>query len=139
MSWHTYAHPHPKRSSKWTHKPPKTRLNFLNTRTFQLNFQDEVQLCPNCLFYILSFCFKCFFFSVLKSWHTYPHSSHNRCSKWTHKSPKKWSYLAKKPFFWGFISEMKVMPTLCLIFWLFILNVIFFSSLVVAYVCIFPS
>ena len=39
------------------------------------------------------------FFPVVKSWHTYEYYNSNRCSKWTHNSPKKWLYFAKKNFF----------------------------------------
>ena len=65
MLWHTYAHSHPKRSSKWTLSHQKTSHNLLNTCTFKLNFQDKVQWCANCFFHILSFSFKCFFFQFL--------------------------------------------------------------------------
>ena len=50
-------------------------------------------------------------------------------------------FFAKNRFFWGFIFVMKFtcMPSACLIFWLFIINGIVFTSLVVAEVCTFPS
>ena len=56
-------------------------------------------------------------------------------------SLQKTVLFSKKSSVWGFISEIKVicMPNTCSTFWLFILNAIFFSSLVVAYVCTFPS
>ena len=68
-------------------------------------------------------------FSFLKWWHTYAHRHPYRGS--THKSLKKQSDFAKKNiFFGGFISKVKVtcMPNFCLIFWVFILNAIFYSS-----------
>ena len=51
------------------------------------------------------------------------------------------SHIWLKRSCWGSISEIKATskPNFYLIFWLFIFNSIFFSSLVVGYVCTFPS
>ena len=104
MLWHTYAHCHPKRSLKWTLSHQKTSHNLLNTCTFKLNFQDKVQWCANCFFHILSFSFKCFFFSVLNSWHTYAHSNRNRSSNGRTSLRKKGHVLLKilflRLYFW---------------------------------------
>ena len=111
------------------------------SRQNRLNFQDEVHLFANCLFYFISFCFKCFLFQFLSRsicMHipilTVVQNGRIRLRKNSH-------ILLKNVLFQAFFSEMKFtcMPNFCLIFWLFILNAIFFSSLVVAYVCIFPS
>ena len=80
-------------------------------------------------------------FSILYSWHTYAHRHPKRGSKWTHESPKKQSYFAKKCYFWSLFSRMKVtcMPIVCFMCSPFVLNAYSFRSLLVAYACTFPS
>ena len=61
-SWHTYAHSHPGIGSKGTHYLLKNSHILLRKVLLKLDFQDESHLYPNCLFYILSLCLKCFLF-----------------------------------------------------------------------------
>ena len=112
-------------------------LNFL----VEALFPRWRSLVPQHFLWYFDYLFKMPSFSVLYSWHMYENSHPNRDSKWMHKSLNEQSNFAKKRSSQGFISEMKVtcIPTFCLIFCLFILNTTFFSSLVVAYVCNFPS
>ena len=139
MLWHTYVYSHPKRSPKWMLSHQENSHNLLNT--CKLNFQDEVQLRANCFFYILSFCFKCFLLQFLNRgirMHipTLTGVQNGRTSLW-----KNGHILLKKPFFLRlyFRDKGNLYANSCSMFWLFILNGIFFRSLVVAYVCIFPS
>ena len=102
---------------------------------------DEGHLHANCLFYILTIYPKCHpfqFFSCGIRMHIPILTGVQN----GHISRLKDSvFLAKKCSFWSFFSLMKVtcMPIACFIFRLFILSAFFFSSLVVAYVCIFLS
>ena len=102
----------------------------------KLNLQDEGHLHANCLFYILYFCFKYFIFQLFS------------CCIRMHvlilpevQKKKKVFIICKDMYFWNLISNMKVICILnaYFIFWLFTRNAFFFSSLVVACLCTFPS
>ena len=135
------VHSHPNRGSKWTHKSIKRHCFFAKKCSFWSFFSiDEGQLYASCLFYILTIYLKCLLFQFFSD-AICMHILILTGVKNGHRSLWKQSYFAKKRPSRGFISEMNAtcIPTFCLIFWLFILNDIFFSSIVVVYVGTFSS
>ena len=107
----------------------------------KLLFREEGHLYGQCLFYIPTIYPKCLLFQFF-SRGIRMHIPILTGVQNGHISRLKDSvFLVKKCSFWSFFNLMKItcMPIAYFIFWLFILNAILFSSLVVAYVCTFPS
>ena len=69
-----------------------------------LNFQDEGHLDANFLIFVLTIIVNAYFFSSLVAEYVciFPSS---QGLQWTHKSPKKQSYFAKKMFFLKLIFQ----------------------------------
>ena len=111
-----------------------------NVLFLKLLFHNEGHLYANFLFYILTIYRKYFLFQFLccaiRRHIPILTGFQNQC-----RSHQTDCFSAEKRSFYGFISVMKVtcMPNVCSIFWPFTLNVTVFISLVVAYVCTFPS
>ena len=120
---------------------PKNNLMLKKTFFLRLYFRDEGHFYAKCLFDILTIypnCHRFHFFSrgirMYIPITTEVQNGRISCLKDS-------AFFATKCSFWSFFSMMKVTstPNACFIFRLFILNAIFFSSLVVAYVCTFLS
>ena len=61
--WHTYAHPHPNRGSKWTQRLANGHILHENV-LFKVNFEDEGNFEVNYLFDTFSFWVKCLLFQL---------------------------------------------------------------------------
>ena len=126
-SWHTCAHSHPNRCSKWTHLQLK--------KSHILQIMMKISCMPIACFIFWLFMVSAFWLFMV---HTFILSSYimiNMCIFISKQGFKKWSYFTKNCSFWSLIFKMKVgcMPIAGFILWLFTINALFLYSWVVAY------
>ena len=100
----------------------------------------KVTCMPN-NFFNSDYLLKMLFFSVLTLRRMYADSCPKRVSNWTDNLLRKWSYFDKRMFFLMLIfRDEGHLYAICLFYILnFYRNAFFFSPLVVAHVCTFPS